>query len=87
MLGGMSLEEQFNAAKEKISATSQGPQQQLKLYGLFKQAMVGDNNGERPGVTKMRERAKFDAWYAHHGTSREDAMREYIDLVDSLSGV
>ena len=81
----MSLEEQFNTAKEKISATSQGPQQQLDLYGLFKQAVVGDNDGERPGITKIRERAKFDAWRAHHGTSKEEAMRKYVELVDALS--
>jgi acyl-CoA-binding protein len=56
----------------------------LKLYACFKQATVGDVAGERPGFGDMVGRAKHDAWAAVKGRSAEDAMRDYIALVDSL---
>ena len=57
----------------------------LKLYSLYKQATEGDVEGKRPGFTDMVGRAKWDAWNGLKGTSSEDAMQQYIDLVDSLS--
>lgn len=57
----------------------------LKLYGLYKQATAGDNTEKKPGFSDMVGRAKWDAWNGLKGTSGEDAMQQYIDLVDSLS--
>ena len=57
----------------------------LKLYALYKQATAGDNADQKPGFGDMVGRAKWDAWNALKGTSSEDAMQRYIDLVDSLS--
>ena len=48
--------------------------------------MVGDVEGKRPGFTNMVGRAKYDAWAAVKGTSTDDAMKRYIDLVNSLKG-
>ena len=56
----------------------------LKIYGLFKQASEGDNEGKRPGFTDMVGRMKFDAWTELKGKSREEAMQEYVDLIESL---
>jgi acyl-CoA-binding protein len=56
----------------------------LKLYALYKQATKGDATGEQPGGFDFVARAKFDAWSEVKGTSAEDAMRQYIDLVASL---
>jgi acyl-CoA-binding protein len=56
----------------------------LKLYALYKQATEGDNAAAKPGFGDMVGRAKWDAWNALKGTSRDDAMQRYIDLVDSL---
>jgi acyl-CoA-binding protein len=58
----------------------------LKIYALFKQASAGDASGGRPGFTDMVGRAKWDAWDAVKGTSREDAMQQYIDLIIELKG-
>lgn len=58
----------------------------LQLYALYKQASAGDVEGKRPGFSDMIGRAKYDAWAAHKGTGKEDAMRRYIDLVNSLKG-
>ncbi len=56
----------------------------LKIYALFKQASVGDVDGKRPGFTDMVGRAKWDAWNGLKGTSADDAMQDYIDLIESL---
>ena len=57
----------------------------LKLYALYKQASVGDAEGARPGFSDMVGRAKWDAWNEIKGLSTDDAMQQYIDLVDSLA--
>jgi carboxylesterase len=56
----------------------------LALYALYKQGSSGDASGSRPGVMDMVGRAKFDAWTARRGMAREQAMAEYIQLVQSL---
>jgi len=56
----------------------------LQLYALFKQASSGDADGKRPGFGDMIGRAKWDAWHAIAGKSKDDAMQEYVDLVESL---
>jgi diazepam-binding inhibitor (GABA receptor modulating acyl-CoA-binding protein) len=58
----------------------------LKLYSLFKQASVGDVQGERPGFSDMVGRAKYDAWDALKGMPKEAAMQQYADLIDELKG-
>ena len=56
----------------------------LKIYALYKQATEGDCEGKRPGFTDMVGRAKYDAWAAVKGTSSDDAMQQYVDLIESL---
>ena len=56
----------------------------LRLYANFKQASSGDAGGTRPGVLDVVGRAKFDAWAALKGRSRDEAMRSYVDLVTGL---
>ena len=58
----------------------------LKLYALYKQGSDGDAEGKRPGFTDMVGRAKFDAWAALKGTGAEDAMQQYVDLIEDLKG-
>ena len=56
----------------------------LKIYGLYKQATVGDNTEKKPGFGDMVGRAKWDAWAACKGTDSDEAKRQYIALVESL---
>lgn len=56
----------------------------LHLYALYKQGSEGDVTGSRPGFTDMIARAKWDAWNAAKGKSKEEAMQAYIDLIESL---
>lgn len=56
----------------------------LKIYALYKQASSGDVEGSRPGFTDMVGRAKWDAWNVLKGKSSDEAMQEYVDLIESL---
>jgi acyl-CoA-binding protein len=56
----------------------------LKLYALYKQASTGDVEGKRPGFTDMVGRAKWDAWNDIKGKGTDEAMKEYVALIESL---
>ncbi|EGV66667.1 acyl-CoA-binding protein (ACBP)/diazepam binding inhibitor (DBI)/endozepine (EP) [Yamadazyma tenuis] len=58
----------------------------LKLYGLFKQATVGDNNTSKPGFLDLKGKYKWEAWNELKGTTQDDAESQYIDLADELIG-
>ena len=82
----MSLQEEFDATVKRVNGLPSAPPNNvmLDLYGLYKQATVGDATGKRPGITDLRGRAKFDAWAGRKGMSKDDAMRAYIKAAGSL---
>ncbi len=82
----MSLQEQFDQALADSKNLPERPDHTtlLKMYALYKQASAGDASGERPGFTDMIGRVKWDAWSALTGTSKDEAMQQYIDLLDEL---
>ena len=84
--GAASLDADFDAAAAASKTLRKAPDNDtlLALYSLYKQASVGDVSGDRPGALDMVNRAKYDAWMSRKGTSREDAMRAYVDLVRKL---
>jgi acyl-CoA-binding protein len=81
-----SLKSKFDKAVKDSKALTEKPDNAtlLKIYALFKQATGGDVEGKRPGFTDFVGRAKFDAWTEQKGKSAEDAMQEYVDLIESL---
>ncbi|XP_026015172.1 acyl-CoA-binding protein-like [Astatotilapia calliptera] len=76
----------FDKAVEEVKILKQKPNQQEMgdLYGLYKQATVGDINTERPGFLDFTGKAKWDAWNARKGLSKEEAMAKYVALVEEL---
>jgi acyl-CoA-binding protein len=58
----------------------------LRLYALYKQATEGDYHGRRPGVFDVVGHAKSEAWEQLRGLAPEDAMRQYVELVEHLRG-
>ena len=84
----MPLQEQFDQAVADSKNLPERPDNMtlLKIYALFKQASTGDVEGKRPGFSDMVGRAKFDAWDALKGTAKEDAMQQYVDLIEELKG-
>jgi acyl-CoA-binding protein len=84
----MTLQAQFEQAVADSNNLPERPDNMtlLKIYALYKQASEGDATGERPGMTDMVGRFKWDAWDALKGTSKEDAMQQYVDLITDLKG-
>ena len=59
----------------------------LNLYSLYKQATEGDNTTEAPtNIFDFVAKAKHSAWEALKGTTKENAMQQYIDLVKKIKG-
>ena len=82
------LRTQFDAATVAVKQLKAKPDKAtlLKLYSLFKQATEGDVTGTRPGGFDFVGGAKFDAWTKLKGTSPDEAMQDYIKLVEKLGG-
>lgn len=81
----MALSDDFEAAVSRSrSLPKQGNDNLLTLYALFKQGKNGDVSGKRPKMFDPVGRAKYDAWAKLQGTSKDDAMQQYVDLVNSL---
>lgn len=82
------LKAKFEKAVADSKTLSERPDNQtlLKLYALYKQGSTGDVDGKRPGFTDLVGRAKWDAWNEIKGLSGDDAMKQYIALIDDLKG-
>lgn len=82
----MSLEQSFNDAVEFVKngqpSRKLSNDEKLKTYALFKQATEGNVHSSRPGMFNVTARAKWDAWEKEKGKSKEEAMQEYVDLVE-----
>jgi peroxisomal 3,2-trans-enoyl-CoA isomerase len=83
-----STSDDFTRAQADLKKLSEEPdtETKLKIYGLFKQATIGNVSGSRPGMMDFAGRAKFDAWKSVEGITKEDAQTKYVELVRSLGG-
>ncbi|XP_013907668.1 PREDICTED: acyl-CoA-binding domain-containing protein 7 [Thamnophis sirtalis] len=82
----MTLQTDFEAAATNVTKLKSKPtDDELKeLYGLYKQATVGDVNTECPGMLDLKGRAKWEAWNLKKGTSKDDAMKAYISKTNEM---
>ncbi|WP_158994934.1 acyl-CoA-binding protein [Mucilaginibacter sp. L196] len=82
----MELKENFDKAVIESKQISSRPDNEtlLQLYSLYKQATEGDINSDPPGMFDFVAKAKYDAWTKLKGTSADDAMHQYIAVVDGL---
>ena len=82
------LKARFEAAVAGSKTLSERPDNPtlLKIYSLYKQATEGNNEEAKPGMTDIVARAKWDAWKKLEDTSADEAMQQYIDLIDELKG-
>ena len=76
----------FEAAVANSTQLNEKPDNQtlLKIYSLYKQATEGDNSAAKPGFADIVARAKWDAWKKLEGTGNDEAMQQYIDLIEEL---
>jgi acyl-CoA-binding protein len=81
------LKSRFEATVLKSKTLSKRPDNGtlLRLYALYKQATEGDIVGKRPGFGDLVGRAKYDAWIEVKGEPKDEAMAQYVALVDSLT--
>ena len=82
----MELKEKFESAVSRSKDLTRRPSNEelLQLYALYKQATEGDVSGDRPGGFDFKAIAKYDAWAEIKGKSKEQAMTDYITLVEKL---
>ena len=82
----MALSDDFKAASDKVKTLPQKPSNEdlLKLYSLFKQGSTGDCNQSAPSRLNFIARSKWEGWNSMKGTSQDDAMQQYVDLVEDL---
>ncbi len=81
-----SLDVLFNDYANKVKTLTRQPSNDelSSLYGLYKQATMGDNNTSKPSFLDLKGRAKWDAWTAKKGVGQDDAKRQYIEFVKKL---
>ena len=82
----LELKAAFDKAMAESKNLSERPDNAtlLRIYALYKQGSSGDNTEKKPGFSDMVARAKWDAWTRLKGTSTDDAMQQYIDLITEL---
>jgi diazepam-binding inhibitor (GABA receptor modulating acyl-CoA-binding protein) len=80
------IQEQFSAAQADAQKLTERPDNEtlLELYSFYKQATAGDVSGEKPSAFDFKARAKYDAWEARKGMSKDAAMTAYVKLVNHL---
>jgi acyl-CoA-binding protein len=83
----MELKQLFDKAAEESKELSDRPSNDtlLQLYSLYKQSIEGDVNVDPPSNPfDFVSRAKYEAWAALKGKTKDAAMKEYVDLVNKL---
>src|SRR4249920_4282598 len=80
------LKDQFQKAAKAVMNLAERPDNDtmLRLYALYKQGAEGDVKGAKPGFLDFVGAAKYEAWEKLQGTSSEQAMKKYVDLVGKL---
>jgi acyl-CoA-binding protein len=80
------LKARFEQAAQDVQQLPKRPENDvlLKLYALYKQGTAGDVSGARPGILDMAGRLKYDAWAKVKGLGSEQAMNDYVALVEQL---
>jgi diazepam-binding inhibitor (GABA receptor modulating acyl-CoA-binding protein) len=86
MLNDNILEEKFIISSQEVQNLKQKPSDQelLKLYGLYKQSLFGNNNTEQPSFFDFKAKAKWNAWYNESGKGKTRTKKEYIEFVEIL---
>ena len=81
------LKASFEKAAKDVQGLSERPDNDtlLRLYAFYKQGSEGDVTGPKPGFFDFVGTAKYEAWAKLAGTSQDEAMKKYVDLVKKLT--
>lgn len=69
----------------KLLASRPTEKELLELYGLYKQAMEGDNNQDEPWRVQIKQHRKWEAWSILWGLHPAAAAQSYTLYVEKLS--
>ena len=80
------LENDFIESSKQVMKLSKKPDDKelLKLYGLYKQGLFGNNKESKPSFFDFKASSKWNAWMKEAGKGRPQAKREYIEYVELL---
>ncbi|XP_035315406.1 acyl-CoA-binding protein-like [Cricetulus griseus] len=85
-LAGRSQAE-FDKIAEEVKHLKTQPsdeEEMLFIYSHFKQATVGDVNTDWSRLLDLKGKAKWDSWNKLKETSKESAMKTYVEKVEEL---
>ena len=80
------LEKDFLEAAKQVMYLPKKPDDKelLKLYGLYKQGLLGNNKENKPSFFDFKATSKWNAWMNEAGKGRPQAKKEYIEYVEKL---
>lgn len=81
------IENNFQDAIKEVNKLHKKPTEAelLTLYGLYKQALFGDNNTPYPaGFFNIKAQKKWNAWVKEKGKTMLQAKKEYTFYVKLL---
>lgn len=80
------MEEEFEQHCSLVKLLPKRPSDEdlLMLYALYKQATLGDNKTNEPGIFSIEARRKWSSWKNVEGMEKEQAMQHYILKVKDL---
>jgi diazepam-binding inhibitor (GABA receptor modulating acyl-CoA-binding protein) len=83
----MDLTQLFEEAVSESEGLADRPSNDslLQLYSLYKQAVEGDINIPPPAnAFDFVAKAKYESWLLLKGKTKDEAMQEYVNLVNKL---
>lgn len=83
-MANLSTEQVFRLAIQRIDDIQLTDNQRMAFYGLQKQYNDGDCTIPPPAKGNITARAKYDAWVAYKGLSKETAMLKYIQMMEKI---
>ena len=74
------LQNKFNDIAKLVTNLQEEPtvEEKLKLYGLYKQVIIGDCNISEPWSINFEAKQKYDAWNKNKGMLKTTAIEKYI---------
>jgi diazepam-binding inhibitor (GABA receptor modulating acyl-CoA-binding protein) len=80
------IDQNFQEAVRNINNLNTRPtdDELLKLYGLYKQSLFGDNKTDKPGFFSFRGNKKWNSWMEHAGKSKQKAKKEYVSYAKEI---
>lgn len=71
-------------SQDKLLAKTNSIQNKLKLYGLGKQALIGDNNSPKPFAMQIDKMALWKSWNDLKGMSSDEAKKQFVELAKQI---